>query len=70
MQRVTTKDIPSVKAFHKAMHDFAECRHQLEEQITWLETTIHYPPTTAEQQGAECLMKLRTEGKRAADKVC
>jgi hypothetical protein len=69
MQRVTTKDIRSVKAFNKAMRVFVR-QHKLGERITRLERTIHYPPTAAEQQEAETLMKLRTKGIKAADKIC
>jgi hypothetical protein len=69
MQRVTTKDMRSVQAFNKAMHVFVK-HHQLGERITKLESTIHYPPTAAEQRDEETLMQLRLEGIRAADRVC
>jgi hypothetical protein len=51
------------------MHVFVK-HHQLGERITKLESTIHYPPTAAEQQEAETLMKLRMEGIKAANRVC
>jgi hypothetical protein len=51
------------------MHVFVK-HHQLGERITKLKSTIHYPPTAAEQREAETLMQLRLEGIRAADRVC
>jgi hypothetical protein len=69
MQRVMTRDMRSVQEFNKAMHVFVK-HHQLGERITKLESTIHYPPTAAEQQEAETLMQLRMEGIEAADRVC
>jgi hypothetical protein len=69
MQRVVTKDMRSFQEFNTAMHVFVK-HHQLGERITKLESTIHYPPTAAEQQEAETLMKLRMEGIKAANRVC
>jgi hypothetical protein len=68
MQRVTTRDIRSVKAFHKAMHTFVK-QDNLGERIVNLERSIYYPPTAAGKTEAKNLMNRRLKGIKQADRI-